>query len=65
MFEPNDKAIASELAKLRAKQPGGGYLTPDDIRLIVNERKWSCAPIVGDFEPNNEFLYWAAVHKAI
>jgi hypothetical protein len=55
-FEPNDKAIADELAKLRSRQPGGGYLTPDDISLIVSERKWLCAPAIGDFKPNNEFL---------
>jgi hypothetical protein len=65
MFEPNDNAIASELAKLRSRQPGGGYLTPDDMRLIVSQRKWACAPWIGSFEPSNEFIFWAAVHEAI
>jgi hypothetical protein len=62
-FEPNDKSIAQELAKLREKQPGGGYLTPDDMRLIVSERKWACAPLVGDFVPNSEFIFWAKVES--
>lgn len=62
-FEPNEKTIASELAKLRGRQPGGGYLSPEDMRLIVSERKWNFAPQIGPFKPNNEFLFWAAVER--
>jgi hypothetical protein len=65
MFEPNPKAIADELAKLRERQLGGGYLSGDDMRLIVSQRKWDCAPWMGTFEPSNEFIFWAAVEHAL
>ena len=65
MFEPNERSISDELAKLRGRQPGGYYLSPDDMRLIVSKRKWSCAPIIGDFVPDSEFLFWKAVEDKL
>lgn len=62
---PNPNAVAEAVAALRARQPGGGYRTPDDIAAEVSRRKWACAPPVGDFEPSNEFLFWQAVQAEV
>jgi hypothetical protein len=64
-FSPNPKAVAAEVAKLKAKQPGGGYLTPDDRRGEAHRRKWAEAPLVGSFAPSNAFLFWEAVERAL
>lgn len=64
-FIPNPKLVKSLVAELRAKQPGGGFITPDDIKLIVSMRKWANAPAVGEFKPNNQFLIWEAVEKEL
>lgn len=63
-FIPNPHAIRDALDNL-ASPRGGGIPTHDDMRFVANQKKWERAPLVGDFEPSNEFIFWQAVHDAI
>ena len=65
MFEPNQNAIDQAISDLRARQPGGFYHTPDDIRFIVASRKWAEAPLVGNFWKSPQYLFWEAVEGAL
>jgi hypothetical protein len=58
-FVPNPKLVADTIAELRARRPDGGYNTPDDIRFLVTEKKWTCR------QGGNAFIFWQAVIDAL
>jgi len=57
-FVPNPKAVATEVAKLTGKQPGGGKATIDDACLVASDRMY-------DEPSENSRIFWRAVYDAL